>query len=305
MINQMILVYLTVSIAVIAFFIVVFLVGIARSAASRLLKPPRKVLDWKPSDLGFDYEDVEVTAEDGVKLKGWVIPRGSDKTVIVLHGYTSSKWDEDYIKPVIEILGRNNFNIIAFDFRAHGASGGDITTLGYKEVGDTMKIIDWLQEKKPELARNIGVIGYSMGGAVALMLASRDKRVKAVVADSPYMDIVASGRRWIKRLKPPLRNILLTVYPLITRFASRKAGIRVSDLVIINYADKIDAPTLIIAGEKDDLVALDEIKRFYEELKKHNDKAELWVVDTRHVSAIKDYPREYEEKIIGFFKRWL
>ncbi|WFO74864.1 alpha/beta fold hydrolase [Desulfurococcaceae archaeon MEX13E-LK6-19] len=305
MIDQTILIYLVVSLTALVILIALLLVGLAKAAANKLVRPPRKVLDWKPSDLGFNYEDAEVTTDDGVKLKGWIIPRGSDKTVIVLHGYTSSKWDEDYIKPVIEILARNNFNVVAFDFRAHGASEGEITTLGYREVDDVRKIIDWLQENKPELAKSIGVIGYSMGGAVSLMLASKDSRVKAVVADSPYINIITSGRRWIKRLKPPLRNLLLSVYSLIVKYTSKKANINVKDLVILNYADKIKQPVFIIAGRKDDLVALHEIEEFYKKLREHNENVELWVVDTGHVAAIKDYPKEYEEKVVGFFKRWL
>lgn len=277
----------------------------ARVAAYKLLRPPRKVLNWKPSDLGFDYEDVGIETVDKLKLRGWIVPQGSDKTVLVLHGYTSSKYDEDYIKPIIEILARNGFNVVAFDFRAHGESDGEITTLGEKETEDTIRIIDWLEKNKPELAKSIGVIGYSMGGAVSIMLAARDKRVKAIVVDSPYMDIVASGQRWIMRIKGFVRNILLLIYPLIIRFAKSEADIDLNKLNVYNYATKIDQPILIIGGEKDDLVTLGEIKKFYDMLRSHNDKVELWIVSSKHVEAIKDQPKEYEEKVVGFFRRWL
>ncbi len=294
-----------IGLVIVIIIVIAFLVFLARTAAHRLLRPPRKVLKWKPSDLGFNYGDVIVETADGLKLKGWIIPRGSDKTVLVLHGYTSSKYDEDYIKPVIEILARNGFNVVAFDFRAHGESDGELTTLGIKETEDMIGLIDWLEKNRPDLTKNIGVIGYSMGGAISIMLAARDKRVKAVVADSPYMDVVASGKRWIMRIKGFMRSLLLLIYPLIISFAKSKANIDLDKLKVYNYAEKVDQPILIIAGERDDLVTLDEIKKFYNLLKKHNNKVEIWIVDSKHVEAIKDHPKEYEEKVVGFFRRWL
>ena len=108
--------------------------GLPYAAARRLLRPPRRVGGWTPESLGFSYEDVEVSAPDGVVLRGWFVDRGARATVLAIHGYTSSRWDETYMKPVIAVLARGGFNVAAFDFRAHGASGGDYTTLGVREV---------------------------------------------------------------------------------------------------------------------------------------------------------------------------
>lgn len=281
------------------------LVLLAFIASRKLLSPPRKKGDWTPRDLGLDYSDVEVVSYDGVKLRGWFIDTGSDKTVIAIHGYTSSRWDETYMKPIIKILAANGFNVLAFDFRGHGESGGDYTTLGFRELRDYHRIISWLKNSLAEKSRKIGVIGYSMGGAVAIMIAATVDMVDAVVADSPYMDITASGRRWIKRMSSPLRYVLLAIYPLIVWFASLSAGVDVKALHIQQYADKIKRPLLIIAGERDDLVALDEIKSFYERAKAGGKNVELWVTSSGHVRSIVDHPSQYEERVISFFKRWL
>lgn len=253
--------------------------------------------------MGYTYEKLEVKTSDGLTLRGWLIPRGSDRTVLVVHGYTSSKWDEWYIKPVIDILARNNFNVVAFDMRAHGESDGRYTTLGLREVEDISKIIDLLEEKG--LASRLGMIGYSMGGAITLMTAAREDRVKAAVADSPYIDIRASGKRWVKRVGAPLRYLLLASYPLIIYFTSKTTRTDPSKLVMFNYASLIRKPLLIIAGRNDDLVALEEIETFFNENKKVNPNTELWVTDSKHVSAIQDYPKEYEKRVVEFFERWL
>ncbi len=283
-------------------FITVLLASVA---AGKMLRPPRKIGDWDPKSLGFDYDDVSVEASDGVVLKGWFIDRGSDKTIIALHGYTSSRWDETYMKPVIKILGEAGYNVAVFDFRAHGESGGEMTTLGFRERRDVMEIISWFRENKKDKAVKVGLIGYSMGGAVAIMVSAMDNRVDAAVADSPYINIIASGKRWIKRLGEPLRSLLLIGYPLIVYFVSRRAGIDPSELDMMKYAEKIKKPLLVIAGKRDDLVALSEAIDFCKVAHSHNKNVERWITDSAHVESIKDYPDEYRERVIGFFERWL
>ncbi len=282
--------------------IILFLVGLAKVASNRMLKPPRLKRDWTPKDLGHDYENVEVRTSDGYTLRGWFIDKGSDTTIIAIHGYTASKYEEEYMKPVIDMIARNGYNVAAFDFRAHGDSDGEITTLGLKEVEDYIGIIDWLKSVKPNKAKKIGVIGYSMGGAVTIMLSARDKRINAAVADSPYIDIRSSGQKWIMRLKGVTKSLLLLVYPLIVRFTASRARINIDDLIMYKYASRIKIPFMIIAGRNDDLVALGEIMKFYNELRRNNPRATLWVTDSGHVRTIRDHPREYEEKVISFLK---
>ncbi|WP_288103732.1 alpha/beta fold hydrolase [Thermofilum sp.] len=294
------IIYLLITI-IAAILLVVYI--ISSSASKKLATPPRKTGSWSPGDLGFEYEKVEVKTADGLTLRGWLIPRGSEKTVIVVHGYTSCKWDEWYMKPVINILARHDFNVVAFDMRAHGESDGEKTTLGYREVDDIGAIINYLKERG--LASRLGIIGYSMGGAITLMSLARYEELKAGVADSPYIDIRASGKRWINRVGAPLRYILLASYPLIMRLTASRTGASPEKLVMYQYAKSITKPLLIIGGQQDDLVAIDEVRKFYEEVKKVNSNVELWETTSKHVSAIQDYPREYEERIVGFFNRWL
>ena len=300
--------FLTTALAAAAGIIVGFvavLVAVALGASNKMVSPPRAKGSWTPKDLGHNYEDVEVVTPDGVRLRGWFIDKGSDKTVLAIHGYTSSKWDETYMRPVIDILARNGFNVAAFDMRAHGESGGDLTTLGKREVADMKAVIEWLKREKPEKARKVGAVGYSMGGAVTIMLASEPGLLDAAVADSPYIDIMRSGKRWVKRVKGVLGALLRLAYPLIVRFTSRRAGIRPEELNIMRYADRVRTPMLLIAGKMDDLVTVDEIREFYEAAKKVNPNIELWVTDSAHVRTVEDRPKEYEERVVSFLKRFM
>ncbi len=297
-------IHLVIIIGSVILLVVIVMVLIARAAAKKLVHPPRVRKGWNPGDLGFEYEDFTVKTTDGLGLKGWFIPGKRGETVIVLHGYTASKYNTEYIKPVVEILARHGYNVVVYDHRAHGDSEGDVTTLGYKEVDDLSRVIDWLIEEK-KVSGKIGLIGYSMGGAITLKALAVEDRIAAGVADSPYVDIVVSGRQWIKRMKGILRTILLMDYPLIIRFARKYAGVDLKELNMFNYAEKIRKPLLIIAGKNDDLVPLGQINELAKKIKAVNENTEIWITDSRHVSAVRDYPEEYEEKVISFFERWL
>ncbi|MGC8836627.1 MAG: alpha/beta hydrolase [Infirmifilum sp.] len=293
------------SILITIFFILALgtIIGIAYLASGKMIKPPRRKGEWTPKDLGHQYENIEIRTKDGIILRGWLVKGNKDKTVVLIHGYTSSRWDEGYMKQALSILARNGYNVAVFDMRAHGASTGEFTTLGYRESEDVMQIIDWLEERN--LASRLGLMGFSMGGAITLIVSSLDPRVKASVADSPYIDIRNSGMRWVRRVKGVMGMLLRISYPLIVWFTARRAGIRPENLVMYNFAEKIKIPLLIVAGAQDDLVSPDEIKKFYDLARRSNEKVELWLTSSAHVSSIIDYPEEYEKRIIGFFERWL
>jgi len=285
---------------------VVIEVALAFLAASKLAKPPRRRGSWTPRDLGFEYEDVTLRTRDGVELRGWFIRGSKPSTVIVLHGYTSSRFDESYIKPTVSLLAKEGFNVLVYDQRAHGESGGVYTTLGYREVEDLNDVVEWLRRSKPEASKSVGVIGFSMGGAVALMHAAKYGTLNAYIADSPYIDVFASGKRWIKLSPEPLRTMLLVVYPLITKLVESKMGVPGKELVLYRYAPQLRGRrVMIVAGRRDELVDVGEITKFVEEARRAGAEVELWVVDSRHVSAVKDYPEEYRERVVGFFEKWL
>lgn len=294
--------------AVLSLIVVVLIVVlwfIVKAAAKSLLSPPRKIGKWTPRDIGLEYEDLVYETFDGVKLKSWLVKKSNEKAVVLIHGYTSSKWDEDYIKPVLSILAKAGYTVLVPDMRAHGESGGEITTLGYLESRDVVGLVNYLRKMG---YKKICLYGFSMGGAISIMTASKES-VDAVVLDSPYVSVKESGRRWINRIRGPLRYLLQLTYPLIVsrvvRLMKEKVGeeFGVETLVMYQYARNIKSPVLLIAPLRDDLISTEEYKRLAEELKAGSPQVETWFVDTVHVHAVQDHPREYEEKVLQFLTR--
>ena len=283
--------------AIITLLIVAFLVFSA-FVAYKMVKPPRFIGDWTPKDLGFDYEDVTIETRDGLRLSGWWIPNG-EKTVIPLHGYTRSRWDEVYMKPTIEFLLKEGYSVLVFDFRAHGKSEGKFTTVGDRELIDVISAIDWLEKNHPEKAERIGLVGFSMGAVVTIRALTEDERITCGVADSPPIHLDKTGARGLKYFA----GLPEWIYHFVKPFTVLLSGAK--ELSLLEYAERVRKPLLLIAGEKDPLVKVDEVREFYERDRKVNPDVELWVTDAPHVRTLKLHPEEWKEKVRNFLHRFL
>src|SRR3989344_4582516 len=164
------------------------------------IHPQKIITNLAPSDFGLNYEEVLFNSADGIKLSGWFIPHNKTKsTVIVMHGYPADKAN---LLGVTEFLAKD-FNVLLFDFRSFGKSEGKYTTAGYLERNDLLGAIQYLEEEKN--LTKIGLYGFSLGGAVALM--TNHKNIKAVATDSAYarlQDVVLHMYGPFSILKYPL-----------------------------------------------------------------------------------------------------
>ena len=101
--------------------------GLKRSDVERgeLLPYQQTFDDWKETHL---RDEVSVTADDGVTLKGGLYDAGSDVTVVLLHTFDGSSTDTVYL--FADYYARKGYNILLPDGRDHGESGGDVVTYG-------------------------------------------------------------------------------------------------------------------------------------------------------------------------------
>jgi len=274
-------------------------IGFSAFVGYRMVKPERFLGEWTPKDLGFDYEDVEFTTEDGLRLRGWWIDRGSEGTVIPLHGYTRSRWDEVYMKDTVEFLLERGYNVLTFDFRGHGESEGTYTTVGDRELMDVEAALRWLTERHPERARKTALIGFSMGAMVTIRALAEVGEVCCGVADSPPIYADRTGARGLKYFA----NLPEWLYYFVKPFTKLFSGGKVVD--VMACADRVKKPLLLIAGEKDPLVKVDEVREFYERNRKVNRDVELWVTDAPHVRTLKFHPEEWKRKVGDFLDRFM
>lgn len=108
--------------------------------------------------------------------------RGHSGVVILAHGFFNNK-DVYLLKKLAEDLCEH-YDVISFDFRGHGKSDGLFgwTSHEQQDIGEVLK---YAQGQGYE---RIGVIGFSLGAAIALIAASQDRNIHSVIAVSPPFD---------------------------------------------------------------------------------------------------------------------
>ncbi|MET0556262.1 MAG: alpha/beta fold hydrolase [Vicinamibacteria bacterium] len=152
--------------------------------ANAVLHPYRKPLSAAPD---IPYEDVAFTGDGEVALRGWRFPaRGPRRGLVVyLHGIGDDRAGGIGLAKRFGPLG---WDVLAYDSRAHGASGGDACTYGAREKRDLVRVLD---EAK---ADRVVLFGSSLGAAVALQAAPLDARVRGVIAQSPFSSLEEIAR---------------------------------------------------------------------------------------------------------------
>ena len=200
--------------------VVLFGLGLPYVMATVMTYRPKVDLRDDPqTQLGFQFEPVQFTATDGTTLSGWWMPaqhprgRGyravGQDTVLICHGLASNKSNQLILSRGFVPYG---YNVLIFDFRAHGESGGQLTSFGDVERRDVLGAVRWIREHHITQAHHIYGVGASMGAA-ALIAAAADpstegKAIDAIAAYGTYdsmhaeMEYIASERfiaplRWI------------------------------------------------------------------------------------------------------------
>src|SRR5512138_1981338 len=84
-------------------------------------------------------------------------------------------------------LRKKGFGVISWDARAHGSSGGEISTIGYLEVLDVKAALDYALAQ-PDV-KHIGAWGGSMGAATLIRAAARFPQIDALFVDSSFTSL--------------------------------------------------------------------------------------------------------------------
>lgn len=253
------------------------------------LKPPRTPLFLTPLDLDLPYIDVRFGKE--IELAGWWIPADNAVgTVVLCHGYFMNRSEPLVVAKRLWPLG---FNCLTFDFRACGKSGGDLCSLGYHESNDVTAAVDEAERRTPGLP--IIAFGASMGAVASNFAASRDRRIAAIVADSPYARLSDAVDDWWKGSVGPLAMWLLKPAKLVGILMTKVSPYSVRPDMAVQA---IDRPILLLHGERDRLIPAHHSRRIYAVA--NEPKEALFFEQSDHVQARFDHPERYYQALTSF-----
>lgn len=259
-----------------------------------IISPPRFQGTLTPDILGMEYENISLLTDDLVTIEGWYIAQDVPRnTIILLHGFAVDKSD---LIDVALLFYQNGYSVLLLDFRAHGKSGGNRCSLGFYETQELDAAVRFLKKRG---SAGIGIMGFSMGGTVALLAASRNEDIDAIISDSAYLSFKTAVRDFASAY---YRIPYFPFIPLIVWFAGKRLGFDPPDLDLSRHLPSIaPRPILIIHSIDDREITVSNAHLIYQYARPPK---ELWLVkEGGHLGACHTRRGAYEHRILSFFDR--
>ncbi|MFK5913657.1 MAG: alpha/beta hydrolase [Woeseiaceae bacterium] len=193
---------------------------------------PTNDVDVTPSDWELTFEDVTLELKNKTKIHGWYLPQPeAKKTILFFHGNggnISHRGDSIYIFHKLKL------NVLIMDYPGYGNSEGTPSEENiYQSASLAWKFL--LTNKKIN-PKNIIIFGRSLGGVVAVDLASKVK-AGGLILESTFSSI----RDILKIIMPSLSNFIYLRYSMDS----------------FNKIDKVDAPVLVIHSAEDEVIPVE------------------------------------------------
>lgn len=232
-------------VAAVAATLLVMLYGFGRRLIYFPAGAPPPVSDVLPAG-----RDVTIATADGLSLDAWFVPAGP-VGVVVFPGNAGNRAGR---APLARALSAEGLSVLLLDYRGYGGNPGSPSQEGL--LADGTAGADWLRSR--DGIDRVVYFGESIGAAVAIGVAL-DRSPEALVLRSPFTSLVDVARvhygpvpAWLVRDK----------------FAS------------IRNVDQVEAPILVIVGERDDLVPPSQSRRLYQAA--HQPKGFIAIPDAGH-----------------------
>jgi fermentation-respiration switch protein FrsA (DUF1100 family) len=277
--------------AVIITFVLAFsvlIVWFSYGQAQSYLHPAR---NYATSDLlvanNIGYQDIELRTEDGIKLSAWYTPPQNGGLILVAHGYGDKRPEDFYV-----LFASRGYGVLAWDFRAHGKSGGEFSSLGYYEVCDVKAALDYALAQPG--VKHVGAWGGSMGAVTMIRAAAQYPEIEALVADSPFSTL---EEEFNMRVPFPV------IRPLIRFFAEMESGVSMDLVRAVDDIHEISPrPVYIIQGLGDTMIPLDSAQRIFDAA--GEPKFLLTEADVPHLNMNAYYRERYAKRVIQFFDEY-
>ncbi|HWI80711.1 alpha/beta hydrolase [Ramlibacter sp.] len=199
------------------------------------------------ADLARGMQDTWIAFDSKVtgapaRLHGLWLPAEQAQGAPVLLYLHGARWNVEGSAPRIRRMQELGFSVLAIDYRGFGKSTPGLPSedMAYE---DARAAWDWLASRYPDRQRYI--FGHSLGGAVAIDLASKVGDERGTIVEGTFTSIpdVASTMKWG----------WLPIGPLISqRFES------------VRKVAKVGSPLLVVHGADDNLIKSELGRKLYE-----------------------------------------
>lgn len=241
---------------------------------------PRKVETGTPADLDLPYHTISVPTKNQKQLFGWYIPppnqTGEAPAVVAMHGWGANA---ELMLPFAKVLHQAGYATLLVDARNHGRSDGDSFSSLPRFAEDLEHAFNWVNQRPEIDPQKVALLGHSVGGGAAMLVASRHDDVAAVVSIAAFAHPEEVMRRQMRSHHIP--------YPLIgwaaLRYIESVIGVGFDEIAPINTIRKVQCPVLLIHGRDDRSVPHSDAENIYRQ-RNHQGVKLLTLADADHDS---------------------
>ncbi|WP_445506586.1 alpha/beta hydrolase [Niallia sp. 03190] len=243
-------------------------------------------------------QEVAIPSPYGYHLKTIIVePFEKKHYIIISHGVTENKINS--IK-YMNLFLKRGYNVLIYDHRRHGESGGKTTSFGHYEKFDLKAVVDWVHENRGKDIL-LGIHGESMGAATMILYAGMlDDGADFYIADCPFSDFKEEIQHLISsEVKLPAKLLL----PIADLFIRLREHYSLRDVSPITVIDKITKPMLFIHSEKDDFILPSMTQKLFE--KKKGPKKLFFASNGLHAQSYNENKEAYEQAIDDFLQEYV
>lgn len=235
----------------------------------------------------------------GLKQDAWYVPAetATNKTVIVVHGFTNDKED---MKPYAWMFHELGYNVLMPDNMSHGDSEGQIIGYGWNDRLNVIKWAELLVEQDSD--SEITLFGVSMGAATVMMASGEESlpdQVVNIIEDCGYSSV------WDELKYQAKEMYNLPAFPIlyeVSAISKIRAGFSYGQASSVNQLKNNTHPVLFIHGGDDTFVPTNMVYKNYQATQ---GEKELYIVKgAGHTKCFETDPQAYIEKISTFLKKY-
>jgi pimeloyl-ACP methyl ester carboxylesterase len=238
--------------------LVMFVIAIVLAATH----PKRLASNGDPLSAGIYYDPVNLVADDGARLEGWLVPVMDAKkvleerelvlnrrqpAVILVHDVSATR---QQLLPLVAPLHESGFIVLALNLRGAGSFSRDAQTFGVKEALDVKAAVEMLRRRAFVDPSKIAVIGVGTGANAALIAAKHDPALPALVLADPvdgfdqaFANRIGANHKWL----PPLRPLFKWTFQIMY-------GVDVRELDMANYTSMMQSRPVLVTDARSGLM---------------------------------------------------